>query len=291
MGGDFLAFQIHKDHKYFPIDDERLYDGLKVTVHNMWRFPNLLAPIGLEAKIYPSSRNWNCDKDAISKLNEMYQGKNILLPSHWYKTIDNTTTNGLFNSGIRLFASNRKTLKITYALWWLKSHVIANDIWPHRREEIEEYQGTDYPNKHLLPKVLENYHNWKYNSMRYDILKNGEFDLRFYVENYFDKIYTNSNKITYINSYKFYDVDRIFFSKDDQLRLIEEHLDVKIDRTQMKEYTEKNYSLIEKSLGFSVNDPKFDDDNTYFNSIVEYAKEIINERPYQFDYYNGKCNG
>lgn len=290
MGGDFLAFQIHQDPKYFPITDDTLYLGIKTTEQNMWRFPNLLAPIGLEAKIYPNNRDWTVNEESMAVLNDIYGDKNIILPAHWYRSITPQTTNGLFDKGIRLYAGDKKTLKFTYALWWIKSHVIANEIWPHRQEEIEELLQSDNPNKHLMPDVLENYHNWKYMSLRFDLLKDGQFDLRHYVEEFFNKIYAPGNKILFQFKYSSYDVDKIFYSNMDELDLLEKELDVKIDRQQVKEYASINRNLIEECLGFGIDSDQFNDDNIYFDAIINYAKDIINERIYQFDYYNRKRN-
>lgn len=290
MSGDFLAFQIHQDPKYFPITPDLIHNGLQTTEQNMWRFPNLLGPIGLEAKIYPIDKAWAVNEASLNQLNEVYGDKNILLPAHWYSKIEPATTNGLFDQGIRLYASSMKILKFTYALWWIKSHVIANEIWLHRWEEIDEYERSDRPNKHLLPKVMENYHNWKYMSLRYNLLNNGEFDLRYYVEAFFKKIYSSNNWIKFRENYLNYDVDKIFYSNWDHLDLIEQDLDVTIDRHQVKEYALINRYLIEDCLGFDIDSPEFEDDNTYYDAIINYAKDIINERTYQFDYYNRKRN-
>lgn len=290
MSGDFLAFQIHQDPKYFPITDEFIYAGIKTTEQNMWRFPNLLAPTGLEAKVYPNHKDWAVNEESLKVLNDVYGDKNIILPAHWYRSITPTTTNGLFDRAIRLYASNRKTLKITYALWWIKSHVVANEIWPHRQEEIEELERSDHPYKHLLPQVLDKYHNWKFMSLRYNLLNNGQFDLRYYVENHFNKVYSQGNSVSFKHRYSLYDIDRIFYKDQAHLDLLEQELDVKIDRQLVKDYTLENCQLIENSLGVSIDSEKFDDDNTYFDAIINYAKDIINERTYQLDYYNRKRN-
>ena len=290
MGGDFLAFQIHKDPKFFTIPENILVEGIKITKQNKWQFPNLLEPIGLEAKIYPNNRAWAVDEVSLNKLNEIYGDKNIILPGHWYNRIIPQTTNGLFDRGIRLYAGNKKALKISYALWWIKSHVVANEIWQHRLEEIEELKQSDHPNKHLLPEVLKSYHNWKWISLRFNLLNNGNFDLRYYVEAHFTRTYSPFNTIKYYNNYSNFDIDKIFYSDCSHLDLIEQQLNVTINREQLKEYTLTNYNLIERCLGCGVDSKEFDDDAVYYDSIINYAKDIINERPNLFDYYNGKRN-
>lgn len=290
MSGDFLAFQIHLDPRYYSITGDVLLTGPKITEQNMWRFPNLLGPIGLEAKIYPVNRNWEVTTESMSILDQIYGDKNIILPTHWYRDIVPANTNGLVDRGLRLYTDNLKTLKISYALWWIKSHVIANEIWPHRLEEIEELKKSNHPNKHLLPQVIDNYHNWKWMSMRYDILNNGEFDLRYYAQRYFYKIYMGVNKTSYKQGYSFYDIDKIFYSNEDHLDLLERDLEISIQRNYVRDYTQANLQKIEDCLKLKVSDPEFDNNQLFFDAIVNYAKDIINERTYQFDYYNRTSN-
>jgi len=288
MGGDFLAFQIHKDSKYFQISNDELVNGLKVTNQNMWRFPNLLKPIGLEAKIYPSKNAWQVDSAALEKLLATYNNMNIVLPAHWYNDISVEKTNGLFSSAVRLIAKEKHVLKIAYALWWIKSHVVANEIWPHRQEELEEYFKSNEPNRELMKDILSSYHNWKYMSIKYNLLNNGNLDLNYYIRNHFAKLYSEGNKILYTRNYQFIDIDNLYYNSMDNIELIERRFDVKIDRSQVKEYASSNLDLIQECLGFNVDDRRFENDETYFDAIINYAKDIINERTDHFDYYNRK---
>ncbi len=288
MGGDFLAFQIHRDPKFFPITNDLLIEGVKITNQNMWRFPNLLSPIGLEAKVYPRNRPWVIDNNLLKILEDTYGDKQILLPAHWYNQINPEQTNGLFNQAVRLYAKDKKTLKICYALWWIKSHAIANEIWPHRAEEIDEYIKSNQPYKHLIPEILKSYHNWKFIAIKYNILNNGILDIDYYIRHHFYKLYSKENTISHTTGYTFYDVDHLFYNGMENIDLISEQFDVNINKNEVTDYSNKNLELLHECLGFSIKDSKFDDDEIYFNAIINYAKDIINERPNQFDYYNRK---
>lgn len=290
MSGDFISFLIHQDPKFYSIQDDIIPQNIRTTQHNMWRFPNLLFPIGLEAKIYPNNRAWSVNDESLKILHQLYGEKQILLPSHWYGAINQATTNGLFDSGIRLLVKNRKILKICYALWWIKSHTIANEIWPHRQEEIDEMLKNNHPRKDLLLQILDSYHNWKFMSIRFNLLKDGQFDIHTYIRRYFNEVYSMANHARITNNYLVVELDNLIYGNLENLGILENHFDVNIDRAAVNNYTNTNYQLIEKYLGFAVDSEKFDDDEQYFNAIINYARDIIDARPNQFDYYIGKCN-
>lgn len=289
MSGDFISFLVHQDPKFYPISQESDYYTIRLTRHNMWRFPNLLEPIGLEAKIYPY-KQWRVTAESLKVLNDVYGDRQILLPSHWYSDISPKLTGGLFNQGIRLFVKDPRVLKICYALWWIKSHTIANDIWPHRREEIQAMIDGDHPLKNLLESMLASYHNWKFLSIKYNLLDNGQFNIHSYIRRYFREVYAPKNHANIQENYLTLCLDNVIYGDMSELKRLEQYLEVTVDRTSVEQYTDTNYKLLENYLGFSVNSSKFDSDDTYFNAIIDYAHDIIEQRPNQFDYYNGKCN-
>ena len=291
MSGDFLSFLVHQNPDYYPVS-ELILNNVKITEHNMWRFPNLLFPIGLEAKVYPSSRpSWSVTQDDLNTLNSFYGDKNILLPSHWYNPINNYTTRKLFDRGIRLYAKDKKILKICCAMWWIKSHTIAHEIWPHRQEEIEEMMNSNHLNKHLLPQVLESYHNWKFIAVKYNLLKNGELNIDTYIRRHFNELYTPGNKIKHTTNYLNLDIDNLLYGDLSNIKVLENYLNVSIDTDAIRAYTDNNYKMLEKNLGIGIDSPEFQDDDTYFNAILDYSKDIIDAKPNQFDYYNGKHSG
>jgi hypothetical protein len=290
MSGDFLSFLIHRDPKFYSIADDIIPNNIKITEHNMWRFPNLLYPIGLEAKIYPNNRNWAVNHDSLGKLHEIYGDKEILLPSHWYGYINQYTTNGLFDRGVRLMVRDRHILKICYALWWIKSHTIANEIWPHRQEEIDEMIANNHPRKDLLLSILNSYHNWKFMSIRYNLLKDGQLDINTYIRRYFNEVYSGANHAKIKLNYLVVELDNLIYGDQSNLSQLDEYFGVNIDRAAVKAYADDNYNIIEKYLGVGVNSPEFNNDDVYVDAIINYAKDIVDARPNQFDYYNGKCN-
>lgn len=290
MSGDFISFMVHRDSKFYPITENLITNNVKITEHNMWRFPNLLLPIGLEAKIYPNNKVWSVTGESLKFLKQLYQDKNILLPSHWYSNITPEITNGLFDRGIRLYVKERKILKICYAMWWIKSHTIANEIWPHRREEIEDMFKNNHPRKELLHSILDSYHNWKFMSIRFNLLKDGQLDMHTYIRRYFREVYSGANHARIKENYLVLDVDNLIYGNRSNLSVVEDYFDVSIDRSEVEKYAEENFDVIEKYLGFPVDSDEFNNDEIYFDAIINYAKDIIESRPDQFDYYRGKYN-
>lgn len=288
MSGDFLSFLIHQNPDYYSIPDNFNANDPRTTEHNMWRFPNLLEPIGLEAKIYPSDWQWRVSADDLATLDSIYGDKNILLPSHWYNNINQYTTQGLFDRGIRLFVKERKILKICYAMWWVKSHAIAHMIWPHRQEEIEEMLNKNHPNKNLLPEILESYHNWKFIAVKYSLLKDGKLDIGTYIRRHFNELYSLKNHTKHTTNYLALDLDNLIYGDFSNVTVLEDYLNVSIDKDTVRAYTDTNYQMLENYLGIRIFSDEFDNDETYFNAILNYAKDIINAKPDQFDYYNGK---
>jgi hypothetical protein len=287
MSGDFLAFMIHQDPRFHTISDELIIEDVKVSKHNRWFFPNLLEPIGLEAKIYPNNRAWAVDKKSIKTLKKIYGNKEIILPSHWYNNINLKSTNNLFNQGIRLFVREKPILKICYALWWIKSHVVANYIWPHRQEEINEMIMSNHKHKKLLLGILDCYHNWKYLSIKHDILNEGKLDLYTYVSRHFNEVYRKNNNTKYKLNYLLIDVDNLIYTSTSNIGIIENYFQIKIDRSLIETYKKSNFDTIEKYLGIKIDSPEFENDKIYFDSIFEYAQNVINIGPNQFDYHKG----
>jgi hypothetical protein len=287
MNGDFLAFMIHQDPKFYTITDNLISEGIKISKYNKWNFPNLLEPIGLEAKIYPNNRSWIVDNNSLKVLEKIYGDKQIILPSHWYNMISVNSTNNLFGQGIRLFVKERYILKICYALWWIKSHVIANDIWPHRQEEINEMILDNHKRRDLLLEILNSYHNWKFLSIKYDLLDEGKLDLYTYVRRYFYEVYVKSNQTRYRLNYRLLDIDNLFYTDTSNIKILENYFDIDIDKSLIEIYNRNNFNIIENYLGIKINSPEFENDKIYFDSIFEYAKNIIEIGPNQFDYHKG----
>jgi hypothetical protein len=286
-GGDFLAFMIHQDPKFYTIPDDSIIEGVKITKYNKWNFPNLLEPIHIEAKIYPNNRSWKVDENSINALKNIYKNKQIILPSHWYNIINSNSTNNLFNRGIRLFVKEKSILKVCYALWWIKSHVIANYIWPHRQEEIDEMILDNCKHRDILLEILNSYHNWKFLSIKYDLLDEGKLDLYTYVRRYFYEVYVKSNHTRYRLNYRLIDVDNLFYTDTSNIKILENYFDIDIDKSLIEIYNNNNFNIIENYLGIKINSPEFENDKIYFDSIFEYAKNIIEIGPNQFDYHKG----
>lgn len=288
MSGDFLSFLIHKDPKFYSIDK------ILVSKQNRWLFPNLLHPIKseslpIEAKNWHSSKPWPLNEELLDILHKKYGDKNILLPTHWYNEISPDMTNGLFDQGIRFYTDSLKTLKIVYAMFWIKSHAIANNAWPLRLQEIKEMIDSDHPRKDMLMELLDSYHSWKFQAIRYNMLDNGRLDLLTYMKQHFHRIYkpVNINRIHQKN-YTFIELDNLIYNDFSGLEILENYFDVNIDRNIVKEYTNNNLTMLNEQLKVSVDSDEFSDNDRYFELIKNTVSKIIIDRPYQFDYYEGE---
>jgi hypothetical protein len=265
MFGEFTASLIEQGSDTFISDKHT-----EITNHNRFLYPNYLSPINFECKTFPKHNSWTISADQVSSLHKLYGEKIICLPTHWYSKDINQTN--LPCTGIVLYASSLLIVKLAYSLFWIKSHRTANTLWPSRMQEIKSMIDSNHPySKELsMLQVEDNYQNWKFLSYKYNFLNDGQLDLHYYITQHFNS-YKKDNFLMCAASpdwFKF-DIGTAIHGNGKNISLIEQHLDISIDRQRVSEYSEKNLDIIKGILGLTV-------DNFYsekwLDNLYEYCK-------------------
>lgn len=240
MFGEFFASCLEKTSSVF----------YRTTVtkdeNNRYFYPNYLDVISFEFKNYPSSKQWNITSENLKLLHEIYKEKNICLPTHWYNELPMTK---LPCQGIRICAETEKILKLSYAMWWLKSHLFSNKLWHQRRLEIDEMISKNTKHTNNLLKLRENYQNWKFLSYKFNTLTNNE---------------PNLTKYFYV-SYIQYKKENLKILKNYQLMKAESIL------VENPDYFQQNLNLLKDKLGIDY------EDNLIIKRLFEYVKEYLKE--------------
>lgn len=278
MSGDFLAWQIHKDSKFFPIDH------IDITTTNRFIFPNMLEVLGGDAKMHPTEKMWPVKPENIEILRNSYNNKNICFPTHWHNKLDYCLTPEFLTMGIRLYCQSRSILKLCYFMWWIKSHVDANDPWDNRILEIEKMIRSGGSNSVEANKLPNSFHNWKFLALKNNLLRNGELCFTTYVKDYFEKVYSRYNTKSVYSGYTNFAVDNVIYTGT-ELQSLADHVNVEINKDSVAEYAERNLNLIESELGLRFDSADYNNDEVFFDKLTFYLKDKIHERPiYDYNY-------
>ena len=238
LSGDFVAYLSHQNPSYEPID-------LEANSENRYVMPCLTVPVfGWEIK---NTKN-PIDQHRAKVLQTVYQ-KNIMLPTHQFRPIYNEDL-----GWIRLHSKDESIIKLSYAMWIFKSHIILQPPWLDRYDQI---RATPEP---IRTELLTKYHKWKYLSYHFDLMNNGKFDLRHYIKNYYEiyreKINIDTNARI---GYKYFDIAELLYQcKPDAF---EQHLNIKLDRKEISNYTDNNFKQLNKR-GLRLDDQHFLDNLT-----------------------------
>lgn len=221
--GDFIATQIHKNDSYYNII-------LEPNGVNRYELPCLTRDIfGWEVKT--SKRN--ITKKRMDVLNKVYNYKDLILPTHRFKSIYNDELDF-----IRLYSNNLDVIKLSYAMWIYKSHAICSVPWPDRWEQI---QNTPEPYR---TELITKFHKWKYLCYRYNLTVEGKFDIDAYIKGYFE-IYKQQVDLSFkkVKGYKYFDISEIIYEANTSE--LEEYLNIELDKTRFKNYADANFKLLE----------------------------------------------
>lgn len=278
MSGDFLAWHIHLDEKFFPIKN------IDVTDKNQFLFPNMLEALGEEAKNFPAERKWPIDAANLEILRNLYDNKNICFPTHWLNRLTHCLLPNFLTTAVRLYCRDKDTLKLCFFLWCVKSHAVANDPWDGRVVELEQLiQLGDHRQEELI-KLRHSFHNWKFLALKYDILLDGKLDLLTYLREYYNRFYTVWNTRLAPAGYLKLTVEDVIYTGT-ELEKLENYLDVKINRQDIAAYADKNINLVESELGIKFASKEYQDDAIFFNLLEANLRKRIQERPiYDYDY-------
>lgn len=189
---------------------------------NRFYYPNFLGPIGKDVKNMTIDIGWNITEKEVGVLHSYYKEKWICLPTHWY---NNLSLTNLPCKGIRLYAKNIKTLQLSYIMWWFKSHMKATVIWPDKEKEINQLLKTNPE----LKNFKNNFSNWKFMCYKFNLIKDGNPDLKKYIQFQYSKQLSNNFKE--IQGYTRYPAEKIceFYPDYHQknLDLLQERLNIK----------------------------------------------------------------
>jgi hypothetical protein len=246
--GEFSSYLFSKHNSNFVNDVETI-----ITNDNRYLFPNYLEIINLDIKNLWSSEPLIISKFQIEKLNQFYGEKNLCVPTHWYNNDSNLCN--LPGKKIRFFSSNLNILKLSYCLFWIKSHKNSN-IWESRRREIEILIENNHIHSNILKELLISNapgQNWKFLSVKENILKDGKLDLNFYIKQKFIKL-LQSTITKNSSSWIYYDIGELIHGNQSNIFNIESLLNIKIDNLLIEEYREKNLDIIKKYLNLNFKD-------------------------------------
>lgn len=280
MSGDFLAWHIHLDEKFFPIKQ------IDVTDKNQFLFPNMLEVLGEEAKNFPAARKWPIDSANLEILRNLYDNKNICFPTHWFNRLNHCLLPDFLTKAVRLYCRDKNTLKLCFFLWCIKSHAIANDPWDERVVELGQLIQLGDHRQEQLQALTKSFHNWKFLALKYNILLDGKLDLLTYLRDYYNKFYAIWNSRPTPEEYLKLTVEDVIYSGT-ALEKLENYLDVKLSRSDIAEYAERNLNLVESELGIKFASAEYQDDSIFFNLLEVNLRNRIRERPI-VDYDNRK---
>ena len=221
--GDFIATQIHKNDSYY---------NLTIDPNNVNRYvyPCLTNNIfGWQFKV----SNQKITKQRMDILNEVYDYKNLILPTHQFSPVYNDELNF-----VRLYSTNLDVIKMSFAMWLYKSHAAPDAPWPERYEEI---LNTPEP---FRSELITKFHKWKYLCYRYNLTVENKFDIDAYIKGYFE-IYKKQCSLAFgqENGYKYFDISKIIY--DANTTELEEYLSIDLDKNSFKNYADDNYKLLE----------------------------------------------
>jgi len=263
MFGEFTASVIEEG------SDKFISTSLvKTTKENRFLYPNYLAPIGFDCKTFPIHKEWPINNQQVNHLQNLYGDKWICLPTHWYSNQLQQTN--LPCHGIVLFSSNLSIIKLAYSLFWIKSHVFANSLWPSRKEELQSIIDTGHKYTRELSELRlgGNYQNWKFLAYKHDLLKDGKLDLRYYMYQHFN-FYKRHNFLRLKSSDWFkFDIGNAIHGDQKNLPLLEEHLEIVLNKEKISEYANKNLEIIKDKLGFTLTDFALE---TWLDVLYEYC--------------------
>jgi hypothetical protein len=264
LSGDFLAYNIHQDKKYFNINDLCIK-----TEFNRYLFPCLTTPVlGWEIKV----ENKNLTIEDIHKLN-IYYKIDIVLPTHIYRHIKKHKK----CKYVRLYTKNETTLKLSFVLWWIKSHIISEEPYLSRLIEIK-----NIPESLIKTELVTKFQKWKYLSYKLNFMNNGSFDLYYYIKNIYN-FYIHHASLDNMKGFHNIDVYETIYNGN--YKTIENIFEVEINNNLIKEYAHKNNELLNE-IDIDINLENF------LDQLALYIKKNINTIDLRecYDFQNGSVH-
>ena len=256
--------------------DSRFFSNRSISVNdnNRYIYPNYLLPIDLDIKNHERSFDtWPITEDNLKTLETVYGDKWICLPTHWIHRHPNHTM--LPGIGIRLYCGSIVDNNLSYCMWWLKSHIYANKLWPSRRKEIENMIDNDHRYKDQLKELLDsnNFHNWIFLSYKRNILNDQNLDLRFYIKSTYYQLLDSKMYHPPFENWIPVDIGRLVNTGD--TGDIENKLGLQhsLDKQKIESYKEKNLLLLKEKLNLTYNDLS---NENWLDVLSDYCIDFFN---------------
>ena len=221
LSGDFLAFLLHQNEGFYKID-QNITDN-----NNRYWFPNLTEPFEYDFKLTKTPFT----NEESAKLTSYYKSS-IALPTHTYLP-NNNIQDTIF---IRLYTQDIHIIKISFILWWIKSHCTPVDPSLARKKEIFEIK-----NNYIREELINSFEMWKYVAYKHNFLKNDKFDLYYYIEKKYHHEIRYIRDIKY-NNYNNLDINDLFYKNK-----LSSVCGVDIDQNRINNYVQNNYKIIDRT--------------------------------------------
>lgn len=262
MFGEFFSSLLESsDSRFFSNHD------IKINENNRYRYPNYLTPINLDIKNHEGSfNNWPITEDNIKTLETVYGDKWVCLPTHWVHHHPNKSM--LPGIGIRLYCGNIIDNNLSYCMWWLKSHIYADELWPSRRTEIENMIINNHIYKNQLIELLisDKFHNWKFLSYKRNILNNQNLDLRHYVKSTYNQLLISKMYSPPFENWESVDIGKLVNNGETEDIQNKLGLQNSLNKQKIEMYKEKNLVLLKEKLNL-----------TYDNLTTDYWLDVLSE--------------
>jgi hypothetical protein len=250
MFGEFIASKIVESNSEF-ISIKKT----NTTRENRFLYPNYLFPIDLDCKNLPADSKWPISEKDISILNSHYNDKTICLPTHWYSK--NIEDSNLPSLGLKLYSEDLTIVNLAYCMFWIKSHVFANQLMSVRQQEIVNLIESNHKYSDKLQKLLEpgNYQNWKFLALRSNCVVNNEPNLLLYFfTRYKSYIEWNKKSVNISNKWHYIDAGKIIYLDQTEITTLEQIIKGRLNQSDIKNYSIKNEELLTEKLNITLKD-------------------------------------
>ena len=245
---------------------------------NRYYVPNYLSPINLDIKNLPYLKEWSITENDIKILNEMYGDKWICLHTHWFNKLEKTNIPSCI--GIRLYCDFIPDVNLSYCMWWIKSGLQSNSLWPEKEEEIKELILSNHKFKKELEELLipGNFYIWKYMAYRTNFLKNERLDLRHFIRYKHAMIaewpVPTSTKLS---GWIPLDIGQLIHRYDKYDKRIEKELSLEnpLDINKINSYREKNLIVLKNTLGLNYEDLF---SIRWLDTLIDYCQSVLEPR-------------
>jgi hypothetical protein len=270
MFGEFFTDLLQSsDSKFYFCNENSVNDVNKYTV------PNYLSPINLDIKNLPYRKEWPITDDDIKILNDIYGDKWICLHTHWLHRLHRTNLPSCI--GIRLYCDFIPDINLSYCMWWIKTGLQPTNIWPEKKQEIEELINSNHKFKKEFEEMLASgiYHGWKFAAYCNNFLKNDKLDVQYFVRYKHAMIsewpVPPSSKLS---GWIPLDIGQLIHRYNKYDKRIEKELSLEnpLDVNKINSYGEKNLTVLKNTLGLEYEDLL---SIKWINTLIDYCQSKL----------------